>query len=212
MGNQEVYLEVHDVSHRFSSTHTLFEHVNFTAEPGQMTALCGPSGSGKSTLLSIIAGWEIPLTGRIELCNISTVGWVFQNPYGVARRSVLDHVVFPLLAQGKTRKDAQAQAYDVLQRFSLEEVAERQFSDLSGGEAQRLMLARAVCVHPDLLLVDEPTAQLDMSTAHSVNSVLRELSGQGMVVIIATHDADTRNACDCVINLADFLPHEDEDE
>ena len=77
---------------------------------------------------------------------------------------------------------------------------------LSGGEAQRLMLARAVCSKPDMLLVDEPTAQLDTRTAHSVSHVLNNLSGQGMIVLVATHDPDTRDACDRVLDLADYAP------
>lgn len=208
MSQSSIFLEVKDVSHGFLTTSTLFEHVCFTAAPGQMTALCGPSGSGKSTLLSIIAGWEKPVSGSITREGITSIGWVFQNPYGVARRTVLDHVVFPFLAQGDKRENAEVKAREVLARFALSHAADRRFSDLSGGEAQRLMLARAVCVHPDLLLVDEPTAQLDMSTAHSVNAALRELSGQGMIVLIATHDGDTRAACDQVIDLADFIPND----
>ena len=91
-------------------------------------------------------------------------------------------------------------------RAVLEYAADRRFSDLSGGEAQRLMLARAVCSKPDMLLVDEPTAQLDTRTAHSVSHVLNNLSGQGMIVLVATHDPDTRDACDRVLDLADYAP------
>ena len=82
---------------------------------------------------------------------------------------------------------------------------------LSGGEAQRLMLARAVCSRPDMLLVDEPTAQLDTRTAHSVSHVLGNLAGQGMIVLVATHDPDTRDACGRVIDLADYAPGDNED-
>ena len=87
----------------------------------------------------------------------------------------------------------------------------RQFSELSGGEAQRLMLVRAVCSRPDMLLVDEPTAQLDTRTAHSVSHVLGNLAGQGMIVLVATHDPDTRDACGRVIDLADYAPGDNED-
>ncbi len=201
-----------DVAHRFPGTDILFEHLSFTVEPGQVVALCGPSGCGKSTLLSILAGWEKPWAGRIEREGIGRVGWVFQNPYGVANRSALDHVAFPLLAKGLGRKEAEAQARKALALFSLEDVADRRFAELSGGEAQRLMLARAVCSHPDMLLVDEPTAQLDTRTAESVSRVLGNLAGQGMIVFVATHDPHTRDACDRVIDLADYAPAEDETE
>lgn len=201
-----------DVAHRFPGTDILFEHLSFTVEPGEVVALCGPSGCGKSTLLSILAGWEKPWAGRIEREGIDRVGWVFQNPYGVANRSALDHVAFPLLAKGLGRKEAEARAREALALFSLEDVADRRFAELSGGEAQRLMLARAVCSHPDMLLVDEPTAQLDTRTAESVSHVLGNLAGQGMIVFVATHDPRTRDACDRVIDLADYAPPEGETE
>lgn len=81
-----------------------------------------------------------------------------------------------------------------MELFDLEYAADRRFCDLSGGEAQRLMLARAVCSRPNMLLVDEPTAQLDTRTSHSVSHVLGNLAGQGMIVLVATHDPDTRDA------------------
>ena len=111
-----------------------------------------------------------------------------------------------LLAKGMRRKEAELKALEAMGLFDLEYAADRRFSDLSGGEAQRLMLARAVCSKPDMLLVDEPTAQLDTRTAHSVSHVLNNLSGQGMIVLVATHDPDTRDACDRVLDLADYAP------
>lgn len=202
---------VHGLAHRFPGTDVLFERLDFTVEPGQTVAVCGPSGCGKSTLLSILAGWEKPYRGTVERVGVSRIGWVFQNPYGVARRAALDHVVFPLLAKGMRRRDAEPEALAAMGLFDLEYAADRSFSDLSGGEAQRLMLARAVCSKPDLLLVDEPTAQLDTRTARSVSHVLGNLAGQGMIVLVATHDPDTRDACGRVIDLADYAPRPGED-
>lgn len=204
----ERWVAAHDLAHRFPGTDVLFEHLDFTVEPGQTVAICGPSGCGKSTLLSILAGWQKPCAGTVERVGIRRVGWVFQNPYGVANRTALDHVVFPLLAKGMERHEAESEALEAMALFKLDHAADRRFSDLSGGEAQRLMLARAVCSRPDLLLVDEPTAQLDTRTAHSVSHVLGNLAGQGMIVLVATHDPDTRDACGRVIDLADYAPIE----
>ncbi|WP_338023527.1 MULTISPECIES: ABC transporter ATP-binding protein [Bifidobacterium] len=204
-------MTAHGLAHRFPGTDVLFERLDFTVEPGQTVAVCGPSGCGKSTLLSILAGWEKPYRGTVERVGVERVGWVFQNPYGVARRTALDHVVFPLLAKGMRRRDAEPEALAAMGLFDLEYAAGRRFSDLSGGEAQRLMLARAVCSRPDLLLVDEPTAQLDTRTARSVSHVLGNLAGQGMIVLVATHDPDTRDACGRVIDLADYAPRPGED-
>ena len=186
--------------------HTVVNKVNIEVEDSQLLTIVGPSGCGKSTLLSILAGWEKPYAGTVTREGVNRVGWVFQNPYGVAERTALDHVVFPLLAKGMRRKEAELKALEAMGLFDLEYAADRRFSDLSGGEAQRLMLARAVCSKPDMLLVDEPTAQLDTRTAHSVSHVLNNLSGQGMIVLVATHDPDTRDACDRVLDLADYAP------
>ena len=136
---------VEGLAHRFPGTDLLFEHLDFVAEPGSTIAVCGPSGCGKSTLLSILAGWEKPYAGTVTREGVNRVGWVFQNPYGVAERTALDHVVFPLLAKGMRRKEAELKALEAMGLFDLEYAADRRFSDLSGGEAQRLMLARAVC-------------------------------------------------------------------
>ena len=127
---------------------------------------------------------------------------MFQNPHGVARRTAIDHVVLPLLARKHTRSEAEERALAVLSLFGLVAVAGRPFRDLSGGEAQRLMLARAVATAPDLLLVDEPTAQLDQRTAATVNQTLANVAQEDTIVVIATHDPATRAACTHVIDLA----------
>lgn len=136
---------VEGLAHRFEGTDLLFENLSFVAEPGVTIAICGPSGCGKSTLLSILAGWEQPYAGTVTREGVDRVGWMFQNPYGVAERTALDHVVFPLLAKGMSRREAEPKALEAMELFDLEYAADRRFCALSGGEAQRLMLARAVC-------------------------------------------------------------------
>ena len=192
------------LGHAFPGTGLLFAGLDLEIVPGEVVALVGPSGSGKSTLLSIVAGWERPTQGQVERVGVATTGWVFQNPHGVARRAALDHVVLPLLARGLRRPDAEDRAAEIMARFNLAPVADRPFRALSGGEAQRLMLARAVALAPDLLLVDEPTAQLDLRTAATVNQVLAGIAQDDSIVVVATHDPHTRDACTRVIDLADF--------
>lgn len=199
-------LVAHQLSHSFPGTAELFSGLDLTVQAGEIVAVVGPSGSGKSTLLHILAGWEHPKGGTVERINIETVGWVFQNPHGVSRRDALDHVTLPLLARGMTRRAADAHAMDVLSLFQLSQVAHREFRHLSGGEAQRLMLARAHALAPDLLLVDEPTAQLDPATARTVNAVLAEMASAQVIVLVATHDPDTRDACSRIIDLANHAP------
>ena len=205
-GSSERRITAINLSHGFRSAPALFEGLNFSHVPGDIVGLCGPSGSGKSTLLSILAGWERPLEGRVATEGITIIGWVFQNPHGISHRTVLDHAVFPLLAQGLRRTDADADALRVLSKFGLADVATHPFHTLSGGEAQRLMLARAVCAAPDLLLVDEPTAQLDQATARTVNATLGGIADGGSIVMIATHDSGTRASCTHTIDLTDYPP------
>lgn len=204
LSNASQQVIVDKISHRFVGTNVLFEHVSFTLRAGETMAICGPSGCGKSTLLSILAGWLKPTSGSVIRVGVGRIGWVFQNPYGVPQRNALDHVSFPLLSQGLRRDDAERKALSIMSLFDLSAVAGMPFSALSGGEAQRLMLARAVCAHPDLLLVDEPTAQLDTHTARGVSRVLRHLAGQGMMVVVATHDKQTRDSCRKILDLSEY--------
>ena len=194
------------VGHWFAATNVLFRDISATLIGGSVTGVCGPSGCGKSTLLTLIAGWEQPRRGAITRVSVASTVWVFQNPHGVARRTALDHVAFPLLAMGLSRRQAGLAALDLIRRFDLAAVADHPFSALSGGESQRLLLARAVAVQPDVLLVDEPTAQLDRQSAATVSHSLAQVAWQGAIVIVATHDPQTRAACDTVIDLAAVTP------
>ncbi len=197
-------VELRDVGHGFTSQAMLFRHLNAVLEPAHVYALTGPSGSGKSTLLSIIAGWLKPMEGAAERVDCEDVHWVLQNPYGVAHRTALDHVALPFIAQGEPHEIARAHAAELLDIFGLVKLAYRQFMELSGGEAQRLMLARGMASAPQLLLVDEPTAQLDLHAARTVNERLHALSMSGAIVVVATHDPNTRDACTDIIDLREY--------
>lgn len=193
--------ELVDVSHSFQPNQPLFRPLNLEFAAGRVYGLLGPSGSGKSTLLGIIAGQVRPARGRVVGCENLSVGWVFQNPSGAAGRSALDHVTLPMLARGQRRSASNAEGLRLLARFGLLKQARTEFRHLSGGEAQRLLLARAVAYAPDVLLVDEPTAQLDLRSAQRVNDILSEVSSGGSVVIVATHDPHTADRCDEQIRL-----------
>lgn len=195
-------MRLEGVGHRFPGGHDLFRDLTLSLAPQTVYALTGPSGSGKSTLLGILAGWTTPTYGTVHRDGIRRVGRVFQNPHGTPRRSAVDHVALPLLAMGLHRDEAQPEAMGLLSDFGLTSVADHPFRSLSGGEAQRLMLARAIAASPDLLLVDEPTAQLDPHAASTVTASLGALSRGGMIVVVATHDSRARAACDVVIDLA----------
>ncbi len=194
------------VGHQFDGYPWLFRKLSIKLRPSRIYALTGPSGSGKSTLLGILAGWVAPTEGSVKRVDVSRVGWVFQSPHGVPRRRVIDHAALPLLAQGMSIEESQAQAIVLLERFGLASRGQNEYRDLSGGEAQRLMLARALAASPDLILVDEPTAQLDSSTARTVSGVISRLADKKTIVVVATHDPATRDACTDQIDLSDFAP------
>jgi len=193
---------VRGLGHRFPGQPFLFRDLDLVLEPDNVYALTGPSGCGKSTLLSVLAGWLTPTEGGVVRHRADRVVWVLQNPHGVARRTAIDHVALPLLTQGVPRRRALSSASELLRDFHLDDVADREFADLSGGEAQRLMLARGIAARPDLLLVDEPTAQLDTVTAAQVSRTLGALARRSVIVVIATHDPATRDACTTVVDLA----------
>lgn len=199
-------LAFESLGHRFSeATPWLFRGLSEEFSPGERCALTGPSGSGKSTMLSIVAGWLVPTEGTVVKTGVERVQWVFQNPHGVARRSAIDHVALPFLAAGTRPGEADVQAEVMCDLVGLHYLRDRRpFSMLSGGEAQRLMLARALAFKPDLLLVDEPTAQLDRASAATVNSAIASIGAAGGIVLIATHDPDTAAACDRQIDLANY--------
>ena len=136
-------VDLDHVGHRYADGPLLFHDLTASLMPGHVYALTGPSGAGKSTLLGIIAGWTTPAEGQVTRQGIDSMRWIFQNPHGVAQRTAIDHVSLPLLAKGLPRREAEEQARTLMDRFNLTRVTDRRFAELSGGEAQRLMLARA---------------------------------------------------------------------
>jgi ABC-type sugar transport system ATPase subunit len=177
--------------------------VDLTVEPDTVLALLGPSGSGKSTLLHAVAGLVVPRSGEIWLRGrmVSTarrtvppedrhVGMVFQNYALWPHLSVLETVAYPLRRRGISRADARRAAYEVLVRTDLAELAQRRPGELSGGQAQRVGLARALAAEPLVYLFDEPTAHLDAHLRTVVlDEVARSRAANGAAAIYATHDA-----------------------
>ena len=190
------------LTHWYPGTGRLFQDLSLRLQGGEITGIVGPSGCGKSTLLSILSGLERPRSGSVTRNHVDHAGWVFQHPYGIAGRSAVDHVALPLMSQGLPWRQASSRAAAILRLFGLEERIDYPFAALSGGEAQRVMLARIYASAPELILVDEPTAQLDSTLARSVNGALRSLSEGGSIVVIATHDPATIHICDAVIDLS----------
>jgi len=178
------------------------DEVSLTIEAGTCWALTGPSGSGKSTLLALLGALERPTSGEIRfggksLAGLSDVGlasvrrrtgFVFQNFALLPRLAVWENISYPLVPRGVRRNERLSAAKAVLEPFGL---AERMFEPtgmLSGGEQQRLAVARALIGKPEVVLADEPTNQLDEQSAEAVTAAFRRLTADGGTLVLATHD------------------------
>ncbi len=168
-----------------------------TVEPGDRIALVGPSGSGKSTLLHLLAGLDTPTSGTVtwpalgvrESLRPSKVAFVFQMPSLLAPLTVAENVEIPLLLGGVHEREARVAALDALARINLLAIANKLPEELSGGQAQRVAMARALAYQPRVILADEPTGQLDHATAaHLLDTLLEALVGTPTALVIATHD------------------------
>lgn len=196
-------LTVTGLGHKFAGGTWLFRGLNEHLMPGMSYSVTGPSGSGKSTFLQLLAGWLAPVEGTItHSVEAQRTRWVFQHPTGVPGRTALDHVRLPLLARGLTVIEAETRALELCEKVGLGSVAGRRYRELSGGEAQRLMLVRSLAAQPQLLLVDEPTAQLDATTSRAVIEALERLVTPNCLTVVATHDPAVADACQGNIRLA----------
>ncbi|HEY7993817.1 MAG TPA: ATP-binding cassette domain-containing protein [Candidatus Eremiobacteraceae bacterium] len=168
-----------------------------TVEAGDRIALVGPSGSGKSTLLYLLAGLERPSSGQIlwpplgdaRFVSPIVAGFAFQSPNLLPALTAIENVAVPLLIAGVAVAQAHETAAAMLARFDLVDVADRYAEDLSAGQAERVGLARALVCRPSMVLADEPTGQLDGSTATRViDRLLEAADDSAAAVIVATHD------------------------
>jgi ABC-type Fe3+/spermidine/putrescine transport system ATPase subunit len=196
-------LEVTDLVVEYDGT-TAVRGVSLRVAPGEVLALLGPSGSGKSTLLHAVAGFLVPRAGTIRLGGSTVVGdgrpvppeqrdlaVVFQNYALWPHLSAVETVAYPARRRGTRRGEARAEALELLHRLRIAHLAERKPAELSGGEQQRVGLARALARRPPLYLFDEPTAHLD---SHVRGVFLEELLARrrdtGAAAVYATHDAE----------------------
>ena len=176
---------------------TALAEATFEIVAGDMIALIGPSGSGKSTLLHLIGGIETPTEGQIEWPALGgpddlrpgPVSIAFQGPSLLPPLTVAENIELPILLAGGTQSQATAGAESLIERLGLADIAGKLPEEISGGQAQRAGLARALVGQPRLILADEPTGQLDSSTAAGLMAVvLDQVRASGAALIVATHD------------------------
>ena len=198
--NTDIVVLAHDVARTFGkgpAAIVAVHGVSCEVYAGQRIALTGPSGSGKTTLLHLFAGLDAPTTGTVEwpaLGGISDlrpgpVAVVFQSPSLLPPLDVVENVALPLLLQGETRGLARSIAIAALERLGLDALASKLPEELSGGQAQRVAIARVLAGHPRLILADEPTGQLDHTNgALVVDALISAATELGATLIINTHD------------------------
>jgi lipoprotein-releasing system ATP-binding protein len=186
--------------------------VSLRMRRGENLAIVGPSGSGKSTLLSIIGTLEPPTSGRVRLAGAdpftldevalaafrsSQIGFVFQDHHLLPQCTVLENVLVPFLADGAATAADREHAEQLLDRVGLAARLDHRPAELSGGERQRVAIARALVRRPTLLLADEPTGNLDRTTAQSITELLLELQREGnTILIVVTHSMALAEALD----------------
>ena len=187
-----------------NNTLTVLENVSFALQPGDTLAIVGSSGSGKTTLLGLCAGLDRATSGSVylnEICldNLSEdrraavrnqyVGFIFQNFQLLPTLTALENVMVPMELRGL--RNARPQAQELLERVGLGDRGHHYPSQLSGGEQQRVSLARAFSNRPQLLFADEPTGNLDDETSHTVENLLFDLNREnGTTLVLVTHDLE----------------------
>ncbi len=190
------------VSKRFKGGQQALNNVSFTIESGEMVCVTGHSGAGKSTLLKLMAAIELPSNGTVLVANQNigklrpaaipylrrNLGLVFQDHKLLYERSVFDNTALPLLVQGVPRDEIGKRVRAALDKVGLLGFEKALPVTLSGGEQQRLCIARAIVSRPAVLLADEPTGNLDPEYARSIMDMFKSFHQVGVTVVIATHD------------------------
>jgi len=203
-------------------------NVSFGIEQGKMISIAGPSGSGKSTLLNILGCMDSATSGEafldgIEITNLpegklatirkTKIGFVFQDFLLIPTLSALENVLLPLIPDGISKADRE-RALKILALVGLEQRAQHKPKELSGGEKQRIAIARALINNPSIIFADEPTGNLDSKNGDEIIALLRNLNHEmGVTIVIVSHDPRVWEKTDQILHLEDgviFVPNESE--
>lgn len=185
-------------------THTALRKISFSVEKGEMVFITGPSGSGKSTLLKLIYMAERPDEGNIRVSELDTntiresqipllrrnIGVVFQDFRLLGNRDVFENVALSLRIRGVEEKELKARVFDALKCVNLRHKTENYPDTLSGGEQQRIAIARAIVSDPIIILADEPTGNVDPDASAGIIRTLKDINARGSTILIATHNRE----------------------
>jgi len=218
--NKEI-IKLSKISKKFSGNEkniNVLKNINLKINAGELVSLTGPSGSGKSTLLHIIALLDKPTTGEIYFRNKNFskssekekdsirkkgISIIYQNHNLLTDFTALENVMMPLLNIGFSWKESLSKAMKTLTLVNLSKRFEHFPSQLSGGEQQRVAVARAIITEPDLILADEPTGSLDRKTADEIFSLFLKLRSKKRAILYATHNRDLSKRADYKLNILD---------
>ena len=195
-------IEVQGLVKKFGPEITALDHVNLTIDKGQVVVIVGPSGSGKSTLLRSLNLLEVPTEGSVIFEGVDItdkkinldqhrqkMGMVFQHFNLFPHKTVLENMTLaPIKVKKMDPAQAESMAMDLLRKVNLEDRAQAYPAQLSGGQKQRIAIVRALCMQPDVMLFDEPTSALDPEMVGEVLEVMKDLTAQGMTMVVVTHE------------------------
>ena len=216
-------IEMKNVTKHYSSGDDVVEAlrgVNITIEAGEFITVMGQSGSGKSTLLSVLGGMNHPTGGEIEMAGVKLyqlpseeladfrarkLGFVFQSFHLIPYLTASENVMLPLAIVRMKSAEKRAAATRALERVGLGSKLDRLPNQLSGGEQERVAIARAIVNNPHILLADEPTGNLDSKTSEEVMALFRELNAAGQTVVMVTHNPENGAYADRTITLRDGM-------
>lgn len=199
-------LEVVDLRKSFAAPNgeriEVLRGVTFTVKAGECVAITGASGSGKSTLLHLVGGLEEPDHGSLTAFRRERIGFVFQFHYLLPDLSAIENVSLPLMIARERRDKALARGARLLENCGLKDRLDHPIAHLSGGEQQRVAVARALVAEPQLVLADEPTGNLDAATGDEISQTLVSYAkSRSAIVVIATHSPGLAQLCDYSLRL-----------
>ena len=218
--NKEI-IKLSKISKKFFGTNkviTVLKNINLRINRGELVSLTGPSGSGKSTLLHIIALLDQPTSGEVffkkknfsksndnekDLVRREGISIIYQHNNLLSDFTALENVVIPLVNNGYSWEESVKKAKKTLSLVNLSKRLEHFPSELSGGEQQRVAVARALVTEPDLILADEPTGSLDSNTASEIFSLFLKLKSKNRAIIYATHNRELASRADYKLNILD---------
>ena len=199
----------------------MLKNVNFSIDEGEMVAVMGPSGSGKSTLLYAVSGMDSITAGEVQFCGkdiakmsekeladlrLDEMGFIFQQMYMLKNLTVLDNIILPACQSEKnneTRKETVQRGQNLMRKLGIIEIADNDITEVSGGQLQRACICRSMINKPKMIFADEPTGALNRTSSDEVMDELAKLNGEGVTIMLVTHDVKVAAKCTRVLYIVD---------